>query len=807
MIQMFQFCFLLLITLASFTFAGCPNSCNGHGRCLDVSRCECFGSWTGGDCSQRKCPIGVAWHDIPSADDVAHAPGAICSNRGTCDDRTGECTCMQGFEGAACERMACSPECDAHGTCNSMRRHADLVDPGSETVGSQPKGSIPYKNNWDADMIYGCTCDTGYGSWNCATRTCPYGDDPMTTGQASEVQLLRCDLDPTSSLFPGKQFTFSFKNAVSSPFSASATSMELREALQSLPTVGEVEVVFTGDRTTWCDSRFATASGLDPNHQPASANVISIRFITNHGKQPRILVLDQNSKTLFGIKDNSVYTAAHGETLVRTVSVGPGPTQTETISSVAGETENLLCSGRGLCDTSTGDCVCFSGFTASDGRGSRGTVPNCGYAYLPVTSCPSSGGRECSGHGRCSGYPSYQCECFDGWRGDGPGDCSRRNCPFGAAWFDTPSDVDVAHGDAECSNKGSCDRKSGKCICEESFEGIACERMSCPGRTVRGSSCSGHGKCLSMSDMASYSTTSLGDPEPVSYGSDQNKASTWDARKVRGCLCDEDWTGYDCSLRSCPKGTDITALEADKTVLDEVQLLVCETRDVSLATSGSGSSIGKASFYLSFRGEVTRKLYFDSSASDVKAALEELKSIGTIQVEYSRTASNDPDTFCLPPPFTQRVYFSFISEHGDLPPIRVIMDDNTRDAVTLKFTNALGFLDQQIRFSGGDALYDFGIGTASPPAPGSLPARLFEFVPPYTSSGIRTIEVRKGKSDYAECANRGICDRYTGQCMCFLGFGASDRMRGKGYIEDCGWREEVVKVRGNVRGGLVKAIN
>lgn len=792
---------LFLTTLISISFSACPNSCNGHGRCVDVSRCECFGSWTGGDCSQRKCPIGIAWHDLPTAEDTAHAPGAICSNRGICDDSTGECLCMQGFEGAACERMACSPECASHGTCNSMRRHADLVDPGSERVGSQPKGSIPYTKNWDADRIYGCTCDKGYGSWNCATRTCPTGDDPMTTGQAREVQLLRCDLDLTNSLFAGKQFTFSFKNAISAPFSASATSMELREALQSLPTVGEVEIIYTGGGTTFCDSTFATATGLDANHQPASANVISVRFITNHGKQPRILILDQRSRPLFGIKDNAVYTAAHGETLVRTVSVGPGPTQTETIFSITGATENLYCSGRGLCDTSSGDCICFSGFTASDGRGGKGTVPNCGYAYLPMTSCPSSGGLECSGHGRCSGYPSYKCECYDGWKGEDAGDCSRRNCPFGAAWFDTPSEVDVAHGNAECSNKGTCDRRSGKCICEESFEGIACERMMCPGRTIRGSTCSGHGKCLSMSEIALYSTTQLGDPNPVTYGSDRNKASTWDANKVRGCFCDKDWTGFDCSLKTCPFGTDITSLEADKTALDEMQLLVCQTRDSTLAISGSGSTIGKASFYLSFRGETTEKLYFDSSAEIVKTALESLSTIGSIKVDYSRTSAGDPDTFCLPPPFTQRIYFSFITEHGDLPPIRVLMDETTQDVISLTYMNALGFTDQQIRFSGGDPTFDFGLGTSAPPSPGSLPVHLFEYSPPYLQTGIRAIEVRKGTSSLSECSGRGICNRYSGQCMCFLGFGSSNQMRGKGYIEDCGWREEVTRYKGNVRGG------
>ena len=35
---------------------------------------------------------------------------------------------------------------------------------------------------------------------------------------------------------------------------------------------------------------------------------------------------------------------------------------------------------------------------------------------------------------------------------------------------------------------------------------------------------------------------------------------------------------------------------------------------------------------------------------------------------------------------------------------------------------------------------------------------------------------------------------------CFLGFGASDGDRGPGPVEDCGWREEVVQVRGYVRG-------
>lgn len=38
---------------------------------------------------------------------------------------------------------------------------------------------------------------------------------------------------------------------------------------------------------------------------------------------------------------------------------------------------------------------------------------------------------------------------------------------------------DVAHFPAECSNKGICNRKSGKCECEKGFTGDACERSEC----------------------------------------------------------------------------------------------------------------------------------------------------------------------------------------------------------------------------------------------------------------------------------------------------------------------------------------
>lgn len=53
--------------------------------------------------SAGKCPLGNAWADVAAGDDVAHQP-AECSNRGHCNTKTGQCECMPGYEGLACNR-------------------------------------------------------------------------------------------------------------------------------------------------------------------------------------------------------------------------------------------------------------------------------------------------------------------------------------------------------------------------------------------------------------------------------------------------------------------------------------------------------------------------------------------------------------------------------------------------------------------------------------------------------------------------------------------------------------------------------
>jgi hypothetical protein len=191
----------------------------------------------------------------------------------------------------------------------------------------------------------------------------------------------------------------------------------------------------------------------------------------------------------------------------------------------------------------------------------------------------------CNGHGKCTSYD--MCICNRNWQAN---DCSERVCMYGLAHVDTPKgDLDMngwisgpdspiidndfkypygtteqfpsmedsdlvelpnsGHYYMECSNKGTCDRGSGECQCYDGYDGISCQRASCPGYP---DSCSGHGICKSISQLAAASAG--------------NVYKLWDQDKTMGCECDKGYYGPDCSERDCKYGVDPLYLDDIATI-------------------------------------------------------------------------------------------------------------------------------------------------------------------------------------------------------------------------------------------------
>jgi hypothetical protein len=265
---------------------------------------------------------------------------------------------------------------------------------------------------------------------------------------------------------------------------------------------------------------------------------------------------------------------------------------------------------------------------------------------------PSTGGfKECSGHGSCSGSPSFRCSCDDGWMG---GACSARSCPQGLAWFGEAGMDGSGHRSlAECSAMGNCNSETGECECAPGFEGGACERRSCP------DDCSGHGQCLSMRQLALSRVDSFGDPDPQIY-------SNWDADVVYGCLCDapgysndtpsyyqpSGWVNHKCSERACPYGPNPL-----------LGLPIMETQQ--LTCSGTGGS-----FSLAFRSEVATSIPATASPTDLETALESMSSIGDVTL----TGGSNP--VCTAGG-TSTFNIQFATELGNLPLLRLVSNDLT----------------------------------------------------------------------------------------------------------------------------------
>lgn len=778
----------------------CPNECSRQGTCKNTgsySQCECFPGFVGTDCSLRYCPAAKAWVDFPAASNTAHADYTECSNMGICDRQTGICNCRQGFSGAACDIMLCPTgtltgdssvyptlalstalaPCSGKGTCMSLREVSEFQDYDTYL------GYTSYSTEWDADMIHACVCEKGWEGVACNKRTCPKGDDPTTAG-VDKIQLIDCQCAQCAG---GIYLTYENFQTPLIPYDASEELIWYR--LQNIPGLEAVEVRFLQTPLT--------ATGSHPDQMCSNTGTITeVTF-----KLPQ----NTNSKltlTNAGGNKNTILTGLH----IGIRTDGEPSALASGVRSYRSTREHVECSNHGRCNHNEGVCECYDGYKSSDGMGGHGTRGDCGYQYQEYNNytsyatvknstdnttelmltriyskCPFEYNALCSGNGTCNELTG-QCGCNTGYSGPA---CSNRTCGSTTAWF---GNVLADHAaTAVCGGVGECDGGTGKCrSCGGDwgyFTGDRCETLGCYSDVSKGP-CNGNGVCLTLKELA-----------PRTYNNNKELAGVtytipWDADLIRGCACDRaisvdnqfnsrytdfpdefgynettletisyyseadqnkfyrgpyayaatDFTGYNCINALCPKGDNPRTIG-----YNEVQKLDC------IADNGT--------FTLTFRENTTLPIAANTTAYQLKVALEQLYTIGEVDVSilidgYEKSGEYLNRTVCSI--FSNNsVLIEFMTETGDLPLL-------IPEVQNLK--NIHSYIDQ-------------------------IPSDSFDW---YL---MNITEFVAGTKEDIECSGQGTCDYATGVCTCVENYGSSDGSTSKpGQRGDCSFMNKFIKV-------------
>jgi hypothetical protein len=363
------------------TIGTCPTSatgavCSGHGACSNNPEyvCTCDQGWDGSDCSLRRCPKGRAWFDTPRAANTAHADHVECSSAGLCDTSTGECKCYEKFHGSACQYMACpgvvttstttphADACSGHGKCLDMSHMGEFNKVNGDLTpflyGEDPNDNL----HWDGKAMHACMCDAGFTGYDCAQRSCPKGDDPMTGTnrlykQRNEERNHKCIFTST-----GGSFKVTFRSETSKAILHTATAAEVEAAILALPSINKVTVTFSNGVSA------CTTLGN---------NIITIKYITELGGS---IFPDAYSRTIAPALPRMTFAPTGFLTLTDGWSSGfVMDSNNVRYDDVPGTKEFNLCSDRGLCNFQTGVCQCFLGYGSSDGLGGEGRVGDCGY--------------------------------------------------------------------------------------------------------------------------------------------------------------------------------------------------------------------------------------------------------------------------------------------------------------------------------------------------------------------------------------------------------------------------------------------
>jgi hypothetical protein len=350
--------------------------------------CKCFDGYTGSACQRTTCP----------------------------NDCSGHGSCLTVREIASGSRIG--------GTTGRNYKDTAFFNGYTEHTGVSSKFTYDL---WDADKNQACACDAGYFGPDCSLLECPRGADPLSMenwhcGNAActaEKQYFYVQLGTTDVLSHEATFRFKYTDRYSSNTvyysdymtidfgaktidgaSVKVTARDVRDVLQAGLNTFPKNVL--GDVAVNLRSAFdagataSVASWLVSSFTPDTAgDFVEFEFDFTNGPQGDVnsLMLDSvtsNTKGITGGTDVSLMTTAYaaGTSKVEVTSFSPsthytaacvlaaeagdtktcdlsGATTHATQAAVAGNTAFTTCSDRGVCDHSSGQCQCFTGYTGT----------------------------------------------------------------------------------------------------------------------------------------------------------------------------------------------------------------------------------------------------------------------------------------------------------------------------------------------------------------------------------------------------------------------------------------------------------
>ena len=249
----------------------------------------------------------------------------------------------------------------------------------------------PSRRYWEKMKSRVCVCDRGYEGSDCSLRMCPRGDDPLTdcatARHANDVQELTFQGDDvmTTSGTPAVGFyTLKFTDLYNANFTTrpiatlataagagttktrnlKALAADVEEALESLPNFAIPNVTVTaadvGSRV-----QFAVTF-VDP----ANAGMQNLLECSYGSPMPTANKIDTDATTdnpyNYGASQPRFFSPAIGATAFEAKPrICTAAHATEVVAAAAARKmkESAVCSDRGTCDSATGLCTCFPGFT------------------------------------------------------------------------------------------------------------------------------------------------------------------------------------------------------------------------------------------------------------------------------------------------------------------------------------------------------------------------------------------------------------------------------------------------------------